>query len=44
MEQKKINNMIYYFVTTDHPKKEISISEIVKSEEDSNVESVVIFS
>ena len=40
---KQINNMIYYFVTTDHPKKEISNTENVKTKEDNNVEPVVIF-
>ena len=40
---KSINNVIYYYTTNEHPKKEISINEIVKDEEDNNVESVVIF-
>ena len=40
---KSINNVIYYYTTNEHPKKEISINENVKNEEDNNVEPVVIF-
>ena len=40
---KSIDNMIYYYTTNEHPKKEISINENVKTEEDNNVEPVVIF-